>query len=292
MKRLLHEDGEGHPILQVIGELERYSLAAHVNVPFLDQNQLRLLLRARYIDYRSNLQFEEWLVNISSGNALFITQFLNTLEDDGRVDPASGALLGSFHDVEIPDSAYSVVRERIRRVDEDSRELLRYASVEGEVFTSLMLARVSEMNRLQLLKRLRQVEEIHKVILNLGKQRFYSKETTAYKFSHTLIQKAMYDGLGEEERELLHELMLEFLRDEQQEASEDGVLIREIAPRIATHADVLGKYKLAAEASMQGAEASWEELAIDETLRQVEQALEYLDKARKEQRFESNSWQA
>ena len=278
--------GAGHPILQVIAELERYSLTQHIPVPFLDEDQLRALLRNRYSDYRSEEEFEKWLLRISSGNALFITQFSNTLEEDQRVDSKTGRLLRSFYDVETPDSTYAVVRERIRRLDDDARELLRYASVEGEVFTSQMLGQLSDMNRLQLLKSLRLIEEKHRILHNLGKKRVYARETTVYKFSHALIQKGMYEGLTEEEREVLHEMMLELLLEEQKSASESGLEIREIAPRIATHAEILGKYRVAAEAAMEGAEASWEELAVEETLRQVEQGLEYLHKAEREGRFD------
>jgi predicted ATPase len=285
---LASRGGEGHPVVRVQSELERYSLAQNVDVPFLDSVQVRSLLRALHDNYQDQPEFEEWLLRISSGNALFITQFLNTLKEDGTIDPVSGTVRGDFRTVQVPESAQSVVTERIRRLDDESRELLRYASVEGETFSALLLRHVTEENRLTILRRLRQIEEKHGIITSLGKQRAYSTETTLYRFSHALLHDAMYNGLAEEEREAIHELILDFLLQKEEEADDQEWVAREISPRIATHAAVLGRYKLATRQALKASGASWREMAIDETVRLVELALEYIERARQTKRFDTD----
>ena len=281
-------EGEGHPIVRVVAELERYGAVDQVRVTPFKAERLIDLLRARYLDYTPQPAFESWLLRISSGNPLFITQFLSTLQEDGRIGKRTGRVSPGYQNVQVPESAQSVVIERIRRLEPAGRDLLRYASVEGETFSTLLLARVSEEGRLGMLRTLRRIEEDHHVISSLGKQRLYGgTETTLYRFTHTLVQRTLYTSLGEEERELVHEEMLAALNEEAERLRESGEMVRDIGPRIAAHAEVLGRYHEAALVLMEGAEASWTELAVEETARLVEQAIANVARARKSERFDT-----
>ena len=271
--------GEGHPLLHIRNELERYDLALDIDVPRMTALDLDALLHQRYPSYQNNDAFEEWIARVSSGNALFIAQFLHTLEEDGFIDPVAGTIREGFESIRVPGSAAAVVKERIRRLSEDAREMLRYASVEGDTFTSAILARITELPQLKLLQRLRLLEESHRIIRALGKQRIYSRETSAFQFGHALLHKAMYEDLGEEERELLHEAVLDVLKEEWEIARSEGANIEGIAARIAVHARVLGQHRLAAEVLLDGAKAAWHEYAAEESLRMIDDALASLEVA-------------
>lgn len=266
--------GEGHPLLHIRNELERYSLSSEVEVPPLTSLNVDLLLRRRYSNYIDNDEFEEWLVRASDGNALFITQFLDTLEENGSIDRHTGEVFDAYRSAEVPGSARAVLEERIRRLGDDSRELLRYASVEGDLFTTQILGRVSEIPALKLLQRLRMIEEKHRLLRSLGKQRVYASETTAWQFKHWLLQQVMYEGLGEEERELLHEAVLTVLQEELELAHEGEGSIPGIAARLAVHARTIGRPLVAADALLAGAEESWNRYAEQEALRQIVSALD------------------
>jgi predicted ATPase len=271
--------GEGHPLLHIRNELERYDLAVDIGVPRMTRDEVTELLRQRYASYEPNERFEAWLVRTSDGNALFISQFIHTLEEDGLVDRETGAARDGFESIRVPSSAQAVVKERIRRLSEDAREMLRYASVEGDTFTAAVLSRITELPQLKLLQRLRLLEETHRIIRSLGKQRIYARETSAFQFGHVLLHKAMYEDLGEEERELLHEAVLDVLKEEWETARSEGANIEGIAARLAAHARVLGQHRFAAEALVQGAMAAWSEYAAEETLRLLDDALASLAEA-------------
>jgi tetratricopeptide (TPR) repeat protein len=287
--------GEGHPILHIRNELERYSLAVEIGVPQLTASDLDSLLRRRYPSYQDNDAFEEWLAKVSAGNALFITQYLETLEDDGYIDSREGTIRAGYEEATVPQSAYAVVSERVRRLSEETRELLRYASVEGDTFTTSVLAKITEMPQLKLLQRLRLAEQVHHVVHSLGKQRIYTSETTAYQFSHALLHMAMYDSLEQEERELLHQAIFDVLKEEWNAAlvSRAGNL-SSIAARLAVHAGVLGEHLFAADVLIDGAEASWRTYAEQETLRDLEKVFQSLDDAEEHggDRKESNRLRA
>lgn len=275
-------NGEGHALLHVRGELERYSMASEIGVPGMTPDDLDLLLRDRYPNYQNSDPFEEWLAAVSDGNALFITQFLKTLEEDGVVDRAKGAIIGNYHEAHIPQSISAVLGERIRRMSEETRELLRYASVEGDIFTSAVLARVTEVPQLKLLQKLRLIEQTHQAVKALGKQRVYAEETTAYRFVHALMHKLMYESLGDEERELLHEMIFTVLKEEWEKAEQSGVNLPGMAVRMAVHADVLHEYQYGAEMLWKGATASWREYAEQETMRLLDGLVVMVEKARQQ----------
>ena len=270
--------GEGHPILHVRNELERYSLCEELGVPQMTAADLDALLRERYPSYVNNDAFEEWIARVSGGNALFITQFLTTLEEDGMIDRERGDIKPGFEKIRVPQSAVAVVQERIRRLDEPTRELLRYASVEGDTFTSLVLSRISEMPQLKLLQRLRLAEESHGFVRALGKQRVYRRETSAWQFTHALLHKSVYDALLDEERELLHAAVLDVLKEELDIAREERVNLAGVAARVALHAEVLGDLELAASVLLEGAAATWKEYAEEETLRLLDGCIDFLDR--------------
>jgi len=270
-------DGAGHPLLHIRNELERYALAAGIDLPELTAPDLSRLLSARYPSYGGHDGFERWMLQVSGGNALFITEFLGALEEEGIVDRESGPLRDDYMDVEVPPSVHAVVKERLRRLDDESRELLRYASVEGEIVTAAALARVTEMPQLKLLQRLRLLEESSRLLRGIGRQRIYARETTAYRFNHALVQRILYDSLGEEERELVHEMLCEFLTGEWESREEGGERSVGLAARLAAHARVLGRNLFAAGILLEGARLSLREYALDESVRQVEEALRALD---------------
>jgi len=270
-------EGAGHPILHIRNELGRYSMFSDIPVPRMTSFDLDSLLRARYEHYENNDEFEEWLARVSEGNALFITQFLNTLEEDGIVSPKNGKFQNQYENVRVPKSAYAVVQERIRRLSEDAKELLRYASVEGDTFTAFVLSKLTEIPTLKILQKLRIIEDTHRVVRSLGKQRFYAHESTAYQFVHVLLQRAMYESLEIEERELLHEAIFFVLKEEWESAIENGVNVQNIAPRLATHANELGEYLFAATISLEGARSAWRGFAEEEAMRMLKAVDTFLE---------------
>ncbi|MFN8359757.1 MAG: tetratricopeptide repeat protein [Candidatus Kapaibacterium sp.] len=281
-------DGAGHPILHIRNELGRYSMFSEITVPRMTALDLDALLRTRYENYVNNDEFEEWLAKVSGGNALFITQFLHTLEEDGIVSAKNGKFQNQYENVRVPKSAYAVVQERIRRLSEEAKELLRYASVEGDTFTAFVLSKITEVPTLKILQKLRIIEDTHRVVRSLGKQKYYAHESTAYQFVHVLLQRAMYESLEEEERELLHEAIFYVLKEEWDSASEAGVNVQSIAPRLATHANILGEYEFAAMVLLAGAQSAWQGFAEDESMRMLQGVDYYLGMMKHQSPAQSN----
>jgi tetratricopeptide (TPR) repeat protein len=99
----------------------------------------------------------------------------------------------------------AVIEERVERLDEDLREILSVASVEGEEFTVQVIARVQNMKERSLQRRLSQeLEKIHRLVRERDELKVDGRVLTRYRFSHQLYQHYLYSDLSAGERRLLH----------------------------------------------------------------------------------------
>ncbi|HET7153713.1 MAG TPA: AAA family ATPase, partial [Candidatus Kapabacteria bacterium] len=217
-------NGEGHSILKVKSEMIRYETGAELALSYMDGAAIRTILGTMFPGYEHKEgvdEFERWLAKISDGNSLFITQFLSTLHEDGHLT-AKGKFTGDYNTVAIPTSVLAVVEERTRRLNKDLRDLLSYATAEGEEFTTYVLSKLGNREPLKLLHELRDATQKH-VIVEKGRSRsFANQTTTVFGFSHALFHKVLYDQLMEEEKAILHRQCYEILRAEWQNAEEKG----------------------------------------------------------------------
>jgi tetratricopeptide (TPR) repeat protein len=271
--------GKGHPVQTVRNEIERYSMSHEIKVDKFDAADIKEFLIARYDSYSPEEYFENWLLKHSGGNPLFSNHLLRTLEEDDIINVKNGNISDKLDDVKVPDSVNAVIRVRINRLSEDIKELLRYASVEGDKFTSFVLSRITNTPPLKLLQILRQLEDVHRIIKSLGKQLVYSEETTSYQFANTLYAKILYESLGDEEKELLHRLIYDLLKTEREMAVEKCTNLTNINRHLAIHAEVVGDLFLAAKLLYDNAFESWKLFSEKETLQLTDKSLELADKS-------------
>jgi len=85
------------------------------------------------------------------------------------------------------------------------RQALQYASIEGEVFTSTVLAVLLEADELDLEERLDVLGKLHRLIHAEGEEELPDGSVaTIYRFTHALYQNFLYDQLLSKRRALLH----------------------------------------------------------------------------------------
>jgi len=261
-------NGKPHPILKIKNEIARYETGKELAITRLTREAIHEFLERTFTGYDEDDVFEEWLFKISGGNSLFVTQFIKTLLEDGLVDGA-GRFTGDYEFVKIPDSALAVVEERTARLDDATRELLSYATAEGEEFTSYVLEQLSEKKPMQLLKELHQAADIG-VIVPKGTTRMFANHTTGiYGFSHALFHKALYDSLLAEQKEYLHRKCYDVLKDVWDRSAVEQERTITLASKLMTHAEKCGILEPAAEAALAAAQSAWHTYAEEETLEMI-----------------------
>jgi serine/threonine protein kinase/predicted ATPase len=145
----------------------------------------------------------------SEGHPLFATGAIQILAERGDIVRANGAwkLKQPLKQMEldVPVSVRSMIEKKVGLLSDEQRQALQYASIEGEVFTSTVLAALLEADELDLEERLDVIQRLHRLIHAEGEEELPDGSVaTIYRFTHALYQNSIYDQLLSKRRVLLH----------------------------------------------------------------------------------------
>jgi predicted ATPase len=199
---------ERHPLDPVVNEFQRLFGDVTVN---LGQAGSRDFVEA-FLDSEPNRlgpSFRQMLYRQTNGYPLFTIELLRGLQERGDLmrDAEGWWVEGPTLDWEtLPARVEAVIAERIDRLVEPLQAALRVASVEGEVFTAEVVARVRGIDEREMLRRLSgELDRRHRLIQAQSIQRMDGQLLSHYRFRHILFQKYLYGSLDEVEQVHLHE---------------------------------------------------------------------------------------
>jgi DNA-binding SARP family transcriptional activator len=265
--------GQRHPLEPVVNELKREYGEIIVDV---DQAKNGEFVEA-ILDSEPNIlgsSFREMLYRQTQGHPLFTIELLRGMQErKDLVRNEHGEWeAGLTLDWEmLPARVEAVVAERISRMEESLQEVLRIASVEGELFTAEVLARVQSENAGEMRDRLSgELDRKHRLIQAHSIQRSGDQLISIYRFQHIVVQKYLYNSLDEVQRVYLHEQVGKAL--ESLHAKKEGTA--NIAPQLARHfqeAKITGK---AIQYRLQAGERALRLSAYREAIDHLEKGLE------------------
>jgi len=139
------------------------------------------------------------ILSRSDGNPFFIEEVVRSLIDRGAVEQKgdSFAVTGKIHDIIVPASISEVLLSRIEALDDETRDLVKVASVIGRSFFYRVIVRVAE-NISDMDGRLAGLSD-----MELIRDRVRLDELE-YIFKHALAQEAAYNSISENRRKELH----------------------------------------------------------------------------------------
>jgi predicted ATPase/DNA-binding SARP family transcriptional activator len=215
---------ERHPLEPVVHELRRDFGDITVDLGKADRREfVQALLESE--PNRLGMAFREMLYRQTRGHPLFTVELLRGLQEQGALvlDPEGNWVEGPALDWgALPARVEAVIAERINRLSQPLRSALQAASVEGEVFTAEVLARVQGTSEREVVGYLsRDLDRKHRLVRAEGIQRLDGQRLSRYRFPHILFQRYLYNSLDEVERTFLHEAVgntLEALYESETEA--------------------------------------------------------------------------
>ena len=184
----------GHPLTQTLAELMRERPFERLTLRGLSEQDV-----ARFIEAATGVSPPAELVAMVSrrteGNPLFVTQFVELLEREGSLRPAT---LGERQDwnVRLPEGLRDVMGRRLDRLSERCNEVLRVASVLGREFRLEQLTRLIQGSEDELVETLEEALGA-RVIEELS-------AAGSYRFTHALFQEALSGELSTTRRIRLH----------------------------------------------------------------------------------------
>ena len=237
----LGRDGERHPLEPVVNEFQRDSGRVIVNLGQADRERFVEAL----LDSEPNSlgpSFRQKLVRRTQGHPLFTIELLRGMQERGDLvqDRQGRWVEGPALDWEtLPARVEAAIKERIGRLAQPLQAALQVASVEGEVFTAEVVARVQAVNERELVGRLSgELDRRHQLVRAHAIERLGSQRLSRYRFTNYLFQKYLYDSLDDVERTYLHEDVanaLEGLYRDRTSGSTDTAATAAVTVQLARH---------------------------------------------------------
>jgi predicted ATPase len=154
----------------------------------------------------------QWLYRRSGGVPLFIVQFLEFLVERGVISRKDDLWVNrEIKEKQEPDSVRAVLRQRLQRLEAQERQILSYASVQGDRFEGRLVARTLGVPLTVVMRVLGEL---------MRNTRLVRIEERKLRFSHTLLTEAFYEMLPEERRKQAHARLGNILEDQGLEDAE------------------------------------------------------------------------
>ena len=205
-----------HPIEAVLQEIKRYAGDVWIDLDHIDEGEGRTFVDS-LIDAQPNqlgIEFRRSFMAHTGGNALFCTELLHSMQEYGdlKKDDAGAWIESKSVDWNrLPARTEAVIQRHIAGLSDEELQALEIASVEGNVFTAELIARIGQLADRALIKVLSQIEKRHGLVETANVERHGVQWLSRYKFLQTHIQKYLYQSLAPREKMIFHGEVGEFL---------------------------------------------------------------------------------
>ncbi|MDW7755162.1 MAG: AAA family ATPase, partial [Brevefilum sp.] len=269
--RMMASGHERHPLVPVIQEFQLEFGDVFID---LDKTEGRKFVDA-LIDNEPNClpeEFREVLFQHTGGHPLFTVELLRGLQSRGeltRDESGYWKIQSSLQWKFLPPRVEVVIAERMQRLPNESQSILTIASVEGEEFTTEVIALVTGVDEEQILSWLSgPLAHKHHLVQAQDLEWLGDQRLSHYRFRHFLFQKYLYDQLDPVKRAHLHQAVgtaLERLHGEE---------VGKLAVSLARHFEEAGMTVKAVEYLLQAGERAARLFANDEAIDHFKHGIE------------------
>jgi ABC-type oligopeptide transport system substrate-binding subunit/DNA-binding SARP family transcriptional activator/tRNA A-37 threonylcarbamoyl transferase component Bud32 len=208
--------GKRHPLAPILDELKR-----EYGQIWIDLNRVGgVAFVEAFLDTEPNRldeEFRKMLSDHTDGHALFTVELLRDLQERGELVKDDDGLWVESPTLDwdrLPARVEGVIEARIGRLEDELREILTVAAVEGEDFTAQIVAQVQQIRERKLLRTLsRELQKRHQLVRERTEIQIGERLLSRYRFAHSLFQRYLYNDLGTGERRLLHGEIADILEE-------------------------------------------------------------------------------
>jgi len=189
---------EGGQLASLFSMLAQHAQAEAVKIVPLRRDEVEELLLALVGRPRTVRAIAWPLWQSSAGNPQFLLATVAHLKESGVLVSANShwETAQSVDDLALPTDLRSLLAAKLEGLDEELTEPLHAAAVQGVEFDPSLLAAVTGVRRIRLLKRLAALERKHRLLVSSGR--------SSFRFASPGLQRVVYDAIPEDERRALH----------------------------------------------------------------------------------------
>jgi tetratricopeptide (TPR) repeat protein len=242
-EELLGRAGAANPLSSLRVTLLAEGLLEEIAVGPLDESALAELAREQLGVHDLDPELVGALYRETRGQPFFALEVLRYLKEEGRLERIGSTVhvKGDLAAGALPRHLRDAVRQRITRLPREERDLLECAAVDGEVFSPARVAFALELKKLQVLRRLRNLEEDFHLV------RLHGEDAS---FDHGKVREVIYEGIHPDLRREYHAALGECALSDMEGGARD--LIETVASHFSKARDPRAKpflLKAAAKAS-------------------------------------------
>lgn len=206
----------------------------------------------------------------SEGNPYYVIEILNSMMDEGVIDPYSYNWdpEEELSDISIPASIKDITSRRIERLDKQEKNILMYAAVIGTEFDFELLENAMDVDVIELLDIIEGLQ---------SKGLIEEKEDTSvevYRFNHLQIRTNIYKNMGKSRKRVLNKKIGDAIEEFYQGELKDHYYA------LSRHFYAGKVYAKAYEYSEKSAEEALSRFAIETAVEHYKRAFESLEKAK------------
>jgi tetratricopeptide (TPR) repeat protein len=192
-------DGSEHPLQPFLRTAAADNIITRAELGRLEGGAVAEMVRAVLDPSELGDDFIEHVRRETDGNPMFIIELLRLYELEGAVHLEGG--LWRAREVCTtcaPARVNEVVLRRLGRLRMDQRDMLDCASVIGLEFSAGVLAGALDLNRLHMLRTLKELEDPHRLV---------RARSDRYRFDQTRVRELLYGELGADLKKEYHRLV-------------------------------------------------------------------------------------
>jgi DNA-binding CsgD family transcriptional regulator/tetratricopeptide (TPR) repeat protein len=188
----------GKEVEALLHHLMRSRLATRLELGGLTQEELRELIAA-WLDADAVDESLAAAIRVrSEGNAFFAEELLRTLGEQGKLVSREGVVLSEQLDGLVPPSVTQAVRERVKRLPAEARDVLAWASLLSEPIDPALLSALAGV-------------QVDAEAAMLADASLLREGAEGWRFVHAMVRDAVYTGLSRAERVRRHGLVADAL---------------------------------------------------------------------------------
>jgi predicted ATPase len=193
----LQKDGKTTAVVDMMARIRREGTCEQMTLYRFDRETVETLIDKTLSPAMFTEDFYDLVFGETNGNPLFVSETLQLMQDNGSIFFNDGAWYNKqgIQEIAVPSRVEDVFLRRLSALTEDEREILQVAAIIGYAFDPSLLAKLIELSKINLLKRLKRVESELQIITSAD---------DGFRFEHPMLQELLYQEMPQMLRKEYH----------------------------------------------------------------------------------------